>query len=100
MAGQEIEVDVVERVFDDLVRRRLDPQRHEGHLVQDAAKHLFLALVLFLIFLAAAAVSAPALDVLPLGRLIQLGRVVLDAQDLLAFELLAADERVGARIEL
>src|SRR6267143_3960202 len=88
---QEIEPDVVEGVFHDLVRLRLDPERHQCDLVHQAHERRVVRAIAV-----GRAFPVPA----AIGPAEQLRRVVLDAQNLAAVERLAADERVLTFLEL
>ena len=88
--GRKSSDDVVEGVFDDLMRRGLDPQRDERNFVEEPGQ--------LLVRVALCAGIAGFGPTQPPGE--QIGRVILDAQDILVLQTLAADQRVGARIEI
>src|SRR2546428_4407971 len=88
---QEIEPDVVEGVFHDLVGLRLDPERHQRDFVHHAHERRVVRSIAV-----GRASSVPA----AIRPAEQLRRVVLDAQHLAAVDRLAADERVLAFLEL
>ena len=88
-AGQEVECDVVEGVFDDLGGLRLDPQRDQRHLVH----HPFQFCCLGLVF-GRGLVPRPSLLTVE-----EFGRVVLDAERVAAIDRLVAHERVRALFE-
>ena len=87
---EEIEVDVVEGVFDDLMRVRLDPQRDERDLVHHPLNLGVPGIARIVVARHAAA--------LPVG--VQVGRIVFDAHHLVTVERLAPDQRVRAFLEL
>src|SRR5713101_6882855 len=91
LGGEKVEADVVERVLDDLVCVRLDPQRDERDLVHQAPEFRVARLV----------VGGRLLPVPPaIGAAEHPGREVLDAQHVATVERLAADERVLPFLEL